>query len=152
MKALSIGAAAKQAGCSVPTVRYYEDIGLLPPARRTAAGQRSYGEADLRRLGFIRRCRELGFAVDQVRSFIELLDQPQRPCGEARDIAAAQLRAVRLKRAELAALEASLAAFVQGCDSGCAGGAAVDCSLLDDLARPSGPAPRCCPAVTAPPP
>ncbi|RZJ09911.1 MAG: MerR family transcriptional regulator, partial [Rubrivivax sp.] len=66
MNALSIGTVAKQAGCSVPTIRYYEDIGLLPPAARTAAGQRSYGKADLQRLGFIRRCRELGFPVDQV--------------------------------------------------------------------------------------
>lgn len=144
MKALSIGSVAKQAGCSVPTIRYYEDIGLLPPAARTAAGQRSYGEPDIERLGFIRRCRDLGFPVDQVRELIALVDQPRRPCDEARDIAAKQLDEVRRKLTELAALEASLAAFVQGCNSTCAGGAAMDCTILEDLSRPTRPSPRCC--------
>ena len=58
---ISIGVVAKQTGCTVPTIRYYEEIGLLPQAARTESGQRNYGEATLRRLTFIRRCRDFGF-------------------------------------------------------------------------------------------
>ena len=145
---LSIGAAARRARCSVPTVRYYEGIGLMPLAVRSEAGQRSYGEADLRRLSFIRRCRDFGFTVEQVRELVGLVDQPARPCAEVRDIAAVHLAAVRRKRQELAALEVSLAAFVSDCDTACAGGAAVDCSILEELAehspRTAGAASRCC--------
>lgn len=142
MNPLPIGAAARRTGCSVPTLRYYEDIGLVPPATRTAAGQRSYGEAELQRLGFIRRCRDFGFSIDQVRELLRLADQPDRPCVEARDIAAGQLADVRRRLLELHALESGLADFVRRCDSSCAGGAAQGCHILEDLAAPA--APRCC--------
>lgn len=148
--ALSIGAVARQAGCSVPTIRYYEEIGLLAPAARTDAGQRSYGDAALRRLTFIRRCRDFGFSIDQVRELVGLVDEPDRPCVEVRDIAAAHLGEVRRKLQELQALEASLDAFVCSCNTACSGGAAVDCTILEDLARSSeagrtvSPRPACC--------
>lgn len=134
---LSIGAVAKRTGCTVPTIRYYEDIGLLPPAARTDAGQRHYGEATLRRLTFIRRCRDFGFSIEQVRELVGLVDQPDRPCMEVRDIAAIHLTEVRRKLDELRALEAGLKAFVCSCDTACAGGAAIDCSILEDLALPA---------------
>lgn len=130
---LSIGAVANQAGCTVPTIRYYEEIGLLPPAKRTDAGQRNYGEATLRRLIFIRRCRDFGFSIEQVRELVGLVDAPDRPCVEVRDIAATHLAEVRRKLDELRALENSLNAFVCSCDTACAGGATVDCSILEDL-------------------
>jgi DNA-binding transcriptional MerR regulator len=133
----SIGALAKSAGCTVPTIRYYEEIGLLPAAARTDAGQRSYGSSALRRLTFIRRCRDFGFSIDQVRELVGLVDQPDRPCIEVRDIAKSHLTEVRRKLEELKALENSLSAFVCGCDTACAGGAAVDCTILEDLALPS---------------
>lgn len=133
----SIGILAKLAGCTVPTIRYYEEVGLLPEAARTEAGQRSYGESALRRLTFIRRCRDFGFSIDQVRELVGLVDQPDRPCLEVRDIAARHLTEVRRKLAELKALENSLNAFVCSCDTACAGGAAVDCTILEDLALPS---------------
>ena len=145
----SIGAVARQAGLTVPTVRYYEEVGLLPPAPRTGSGQRHYDAAAVRRLRFVRRCRDFGFSIDAVRDLIGLVDQPQRPCTEVRDIAAVHLAEVRRKLAELQALERGLAGFVAGCDSACAGGAAVDCTILEDLAppadRPGGaPARGCC--------
>ncbi len=133
----SIGALAKRAGCSVPTVRYYEEIGLLPAAPRTEAGQRNYSEPTLRRLTFIRRCRDFGFSIDQVRELVSLVDQPGRPCVEVRDIAAGHLNAIRRKLGELKALENSLSAFVCSCDTACPGGATVDCTILEDLASPS---------------
>lgn len=146
---LSIGLVARRTGATVPTVRYYEDIGLLPPAARTEAGQRSYDEHTVRRLVFIRRCRDFGFSIEQVRELVGLVDEPNRPCAEVRDIAVAHLAQVRHKLEELRALEASLSAFVCSCDSACSGGPAVDCTILEDLALPAGqarvvPASGCC--------
>lgn len=137
---LSIGLVARQAGCTVPTIRYYEEIGLLPAAGRTEAGQRQYDEKTIRRLTFIRRCRDFGFSIDQVRELVGLVDQPDRPCAEVRDIAALHLTQVRGKLEELKALEASLSAFVCSCESACMGGAAIDCTILEDLALPAGEA------------
>lgn len=133
---LSIGTIARQTGCTVPTIRYYEEIGLLPAAPRTEGGQRHYGKSALRRLVFIRRCRDFGFSIDQVRDMVSLVDQPARPCVEVRDIAAVHLEEVRKKLAEFQALESSLANFVESCNTACAGGAAVDCTILEDLAMP----------------
>ncbi|HET7795979.1 MAG TPA: helix-turn-helix domain-containing protein [Rhizobacter sp.] len=137
---LSIGLVARQTGCTVPTIRYYEEIGLLPPASRTEAGQRHYDEGTIRRLAFIRRCRDFGFSIEQVRELVGLVDQPDRPCAEVRDIAASHLVQVRSKLDELRALEAGLSAFVCSCDSACAGGPAVDCTILEGLALPDDPA------------
>lgn len=134
---LSIGLVARRTGATVPTVRYYEEIGLLPPASRTESGQRSYDETTLRRLVFIRRCREFGFSIEQVRELVGLVDQPDRPCVEVRDIAASHLQQVRQKLVELRALEASLNTIVCSCETECAGGAAVDCTILEDLAVPA---------------
>lgn len=135
-QSLSIGTLARQTGSTVPTIRYYEEIGLLPAAPRTEGGQRHYGEAAVRRLGFIRRCRDFGFSIEQVRELAGLVDQPERPCVEVRDIAATHLKAVRQKLLELHALETSLAGFVGSCNAACAGGAAVDCTILEDLTLP----------------
>lgn len=129
---LTIGEVAREAGCSVPTVRYYEEIGLLPSASRRSGGHRVYGLAELKRLTFVRRCRDFGFSVKQVR---ELLDVARAgtPCSEARDIAALHLRSVQSKLGELRALEASLASFVATCSTTCASGTVEDCTLFEDL-------------------
>jgi len=147
---LSIGLVARRTGATVPTVRYYEEIGLLPAAKRTDAGQRSYDEATVRRLVFIRRCRDFGFSIEQVRELVGLVDEPERPCVEVRDIAASHLEQVRRKLRELKELEASLNAFVCSCETACAGGTSVDCTILEDLAVPADKAQvvqrsSCCP-------
>jgi DNA-binding transcriptional MerR regulator len=134
---LSIGLVARQTGSTVPTIRYYEEIGLLPPANRTESGQRHYNEATVRRLTFIRRCRDFGFSIEQVRELVGLVDQRDRPCIEVRDIAATHLAQLRTKLDELKALEASLSAFVCSCETACAGGTSVDCTILEDLALPA---------------
>jgi DNA-binding transcriptional MerR regulator len=133
----SIGAASKQTGCSVPTIRYYEEIGLLPAAPRTEGNQRHYDDAAIRRLTFIRRCRDFGFTMAQVQELVGLVDEPDRNCVEVRDIAQVHLESVQRKLIELQALEASLSAFVESCNSACAGGPAVDCTILEDLAAPA---------------
>jgi DNA-binding transcriptional MerR regulator len=135
----SIGAAAKQTGCSVSTIRYYEEVGLLPVAPRTEGNQRHYDAAAVRRLTFIRRCRDFGFTIEQVRELVGLVDQPSRNCVEVRDIASVHLMEVQARLAELKALEASLSQFVVSCNAACAGGPAIDCTILENLAMPGGP-------------
>lgn len=135
MANLKIGALAERTGTNAPTIRYYEEIGLLRSADRQAGGQRVYGDADVKRLTFIRRCREFGFSIEQVRSLVALVQDPKSSCMHARDLAQDHLTAVRTKLAELKALERSIAAFVANCDTSCAGGPGPDCVILDDLSK-----------------
>lgn len=133
---LRIGGLAKRTRTNAPTIRYYEEIGLLPPADRRQGGQRCFGEDDVKRLTFIRRCREFGFPIEQVRTLVTLMTDDTRSCTEARDLAQQHLDAVRAKLVELKALERSIAGFVQTCDASCAGGPGPDCTILEDLAAP----------------
>jgi DNA-binding transcriptional MerR regulator len=149
LMALKIGALAQRTGTSPPTIRYYEEIGLLPPAPRREGGQRTYGDEDVSRLTFVRRCRDFGFGIDQVRTLAGLMGDRDRSCTEARDIGQQHLDQVRAKLIELKALERSLATFVASCDTSCVGGPGPDCVILEDLARsstfvvsPSAPRPR----------
>jgi DNA-binding transcriptional MerR regulator len=133
---LKIGELARATGTNAPTIRYYEDIGLLPRPGR-ADSQRRYGQDDVRRLTFIRRCREFGFPIDQVRSLESLMQDGDRSCTEARDLAETHLAAVRSKLLELGALEHSIAGFIEKADASCAGGSAADCPVLEELAEPA---------------
>ena len=135
MSDIRIGALANQTGTNAPTIRYYEEIGLLRSAGRQAGNQRVYSDADVKSLTFIRRCREFGFSIDQVRSLVALMQDPASSCVDARDLAQEHLVAVRKKLAELKALERSIAGFVSGCEASCAGGAGPDCVIFDDLSK-----------------
>lgn len=137
VRVLTIGALAKAAGVTTPTIRYYEEIGLLPAAGRTAAGQRVYDGSDVERLTFIRRCRDFGFSIEQVRALVGLSISTDKDCAPVRDIAQGHLEQVRTKLEELKALEHSLEAFVVQCDTVCAGGAGRDCVIFKDLATPT---------------
>ena len=130
---LKIGELADRTGTTTPTIRYYESIDLLPAAERQRGGQRRYSEADVRRLRFIRRCRDFGFSVDQVRTLVTLVDDPTRDCVEARDLAHAHLVTVRDKIAELRALERDLTEFAEQCDTLCTGGPGTSCVPLTQL-------------------
>ena len=131
---VTIGMLAAETGCSVPTIRYYEEIGLLPRASRRAGGHRVYRDADLQRLAFIRRCRDFGFSIEQVRELVTLQGSPQRDCAEARDLTQLHLKTVRGKLKQLHALERDLKALVTDCDAQCIGGPASTCVILEDLA------------------
>lgn len=137
MRELKIGELAELTGTSVPTIRYYEQIGLLPQAPRQAGGQRVYSRDVVERLTFIRRCREFDFSIEQVRALVGIVHDPKSSCMDARDMAAEHLTAVQAKMRELKALERSLMAFVNSCDTSCAGGPGPECVILDDLAKPS---------------
>lgn len=119
---------AERTGTTVPTIRYYEQIGLLRPAARSG-GQRTYDNEDVRRLAFVRRCREFDFSIEEVRALLALM-QDRKSCTEARNLAEGRLAGLRRKLAELTALESTIASLVTECDASCAGGPASDCVIL----------------------
>lgn len=135
--ALKIGALAELTGTNAPTIRYYEGIGLLPRPDRREGGQRTYGDDDVKRLTFIRRCRDFGFPIEQIRDLVALMRDADRSCTQARDLAQQHLVAVRAKLIELGALERSIASFVENCDAACLGGPGPDCVILESLAAPT---------------
>lgn len=125
----SIGDLGRHTGTKAQTIRYYEQIGVMPEPLRTEGGQRRYGQAHLDRLAFIRHSRELGFSLEQIRSLLELSDRPDRTCAEADRIAQANLRAVRRRIQSLRALEAELERMLAECD----GGRVCDCRVIKVL-------------------
>jgi MerR family copper efflux transcriptional regulator len=133
VRVLAIGQLARAAGVTTPTIRYYEEIGLLPPARRSASGQRSYDSGDIERLTFIRRCRDFGFSIDEVRDLAGLSISAEQDCTAVRDMARARLNEVRARLAELRALETSLNVFAERCDTACAGGPGRDCAVFETI-------------------
>lgn len=133
---LSIGELSKRTGVNIETIRYYERIELLPAPPRTPGGRRSYAEGHARVLTFIRRGRELGFPIDDIRTLLALADPQETPCAEVEKVARAHLENVRLKIADLTKLEQALSdAVVQ-----CPGADAPSCPVLEVLGanRPIG--------------
>lgn len=130
---LSIGQLAKASDVKVPTIRFYEEIGLLPEPRRAANDRRVYDADAVRRLAFIRHARQLGFSVEAIRNLLDLSDNPERPCGEANALASRQLHDVETKIAQLETLRSELRRMVTAtCD-----GRAADCRVIEALAGPS---------------
>ncbi|WP_376703684.1 helix-turn-helix domain-containing protein [Mesorhizobium sp. ISC25] len=115
---VTIGEAARRSGVKVPTIRYYEQIDLLPAPARTEANRRHYEAADLRRLAFIRHARELGFDIEAIRTLLTLQDNPHQPCGTADAIAQARLAEVVQRIRSLTALKIELELTVEGCRQG----------------------------------
>ncbi|TAJ68750.1 MAG: MerR family transcriptional regulator [Phenylobacterium sp.] len=125
----SIGNLAKATGVKVPTIRFYEQIGLLPAPQRTLSDRRVYGEAAVGRLAFIKHARQLGFPVEAIRDLLRLSDSPEQPCETANALAAEQLSAVRAKIAQLQVLERELQQMV---DAACIGEVA-NCRVIEAL-------------------
>lgn len=128
---MKIGVLARLAGTTAPTIRYYEEIGLLRRADRRNGSQRRYGDDDVRRVTFIRRCRDFDFSIDHVRELLTLFDDPARDCANVRSIGQAQLDSIRIKLVELRKLEAMLLEFVNRCATSCVG---VNCVPLATFA------------------
>lgn len=127
---LSIGELARRAEVKVPTIRYYETIGLMPETARTEGKQRRYGKAAVARLAFIRHARELGFDVEAIRALLSLQDDPDQPCARADEIARARLVEVDRRIVRLTALRAELQNMVDECASGRVG----ECRVIETLA------------------
>ena len=115
---LGIGKVSRGSGVKIPTIRYYEQIGLLPAPPRTAGGRRTYDESDIKRLSFIRHARELGFDIDQIQTLLALQDHPDQTCHDADSIANARLAEVVGKIASLTALQDELKRVIDGCSHG----------------------------------
>jgi DNA-binding transcriptional MerR regulator len=130
MANLPIGPIAKQTGVKVPTIRFYESIGLLPAPPRSEGNRRLYDESAVRRLRFIRHARELGFEVEAIRQLLTLADDPGRPCHEADAIARSHLAAIDGRLARLAALRAEVQCMVDQCSSG----TISECRVIESLA------------------
>jgi DNA-binding transcriptional MerR regulator len=126
-----IGVAATRSGVKVPTIRYYEQIGLLPKPPRTKSNRRSYETADLRRLAFIRHARELGFGIDAIRALLTLRDNPDQSCGAADRIARARLDEVERRIDALVVLKAELQRMITACSRG----RVAECRVIEVLAN-----------------
>jgi Cu(I)-responsive transcriptional regulator len=129
-KPLTIGDLARETGVKVVTVRYYERIGLLPaPVRRGSGAYRSYDSADLGRLSFIRRARDLGFTLDQIRLLLELAEQRDRDCADVDALAREHLADVERKIAALSALRRELRDLIESCRRG----TVEECRIIEAL-------------------
>lgn len=115
MRAMTIGKLAAAAGANLETVRYYERIGLMPEPGRAANGYRRYGGEHLSRLKFVRRARELGFSIEEIRTLLDLAAPSNRACAEVRDLTLAHLADVQAKIADLRRLEDVLRTTVAEC-------------------------------------
>ena len=127
---MAIGRLAEASGCKVPTIRYYERIGLMPEPARTTGNQRVYEQRHLDRLVFIRHARDLGFTLDAIRELLRLSAHPEEPCDGADEIARRHLESVRDRIARLRSLETELERMV----AHCAGGPVAQCRVIETLA------------------
>ena len=125
----SIGRLARQTGCKIQTIRYYEEIGLMPAPDRTSGNQRRYASRDLERLSFIRHSRQLGFSLDTIRQLLSLVDTPNQSCERADRIARGQLREIQSRIERLRALEVELLRMAEQCQ----GGQVADCRVIEVL-------------------
>lgn len=126
---LTIGDLAREAATKVQTIRYYEEIGLLPPAPRTAGNQRRYDDKALQRLAFIRHARELGFPLDAIREMLGMADQPGASCERVDAIARRQLTAVDRRIGQLMALRGELSRMIEACQAG----PIAECRIIETL-------------------
>ena len=127
----SIGQLAKQAKCKVETVHYYEKSGIMPEPPRTEGGHRVYALTHVKRLNFIRRCRELGFSIEQIKELLKLIDEPGHYCGEVKAMAMLQSRDIQQKIDDLQRLQVGLNEMVRHCKG--ADYSIEDCPIVEAL-------------------
>ncbi len=125
----TVGQLSKRTGCNIETIRYYERIGLLPPPPRSEGGYRLYGAAHLKRLVFIRRSRQLGFALQDVRGLLNLVDGGEYTCDEVKAMTLSHLKDVREKIQDLKGMERVLRDMAAQCE----GGGVPECPIIEAL-------------------
>lgn len=126
----NIGEASGQTQVSAKMIRHYERIGLIPPAARTFANYRLYSDADLHRLRFIRRARNMGFSIKQIETLLGLWSDPGRSSAEVRQLARTHIAELDARIREMQAMQRSLEALAHDCH----GDERPECPILDDLA------------------
>ena len=135
MADVGIGRLAELTGVKVPTIRFYEQNGLVASPRRSAGGQRRYDESAVHRLHFIRHARDLGFSVEDIRQLLTLSEHPTQPCDAAEEIAHHHLRQVEGKIARLRRIRTELKRMIEACG----GGSTADCRILEAIAHEPSP-------------
>lgn len=130
---MNIGEAAKASGVSAKMIRYYESIGLIGTATRTASGYRTYGETDVHRLRFIRRARDLGFSMEKIETLLGLWGNKDRSSANVKALAQAHVEELRQQIGELQAVLSTLEHLVEHCH----GDDRPECPILDDLSHGS---------------
>lgn len=135
---MRIGELSVASGCHVETIRYYERVGLVPAPTRSDSGYRAYSAADVQRLRFVVRARELGFGLDEIRDLLALSEDPALSCAEVDHLAQVHLSEIRQRVRELSRMARELAQTI----AGCRGGRRAQCAILDALARPAAGAPQ----------
>lgn len=128
-RALPIGELSRETGVNIETIRYYERIGVMPRPVRTEGGHRTYDIIQLKRLAFIRRSRELGFSLAEIRALLDLVDAGTYTCSEVHDLTTEHLTNVKQKIADLRRMEQVLKQMVAECGRG----DVPDCPILDSL-------------------
>lgn len=136
MEAMNIGQAARASGVSAKMIRHYEEVGLVPAPKRTAAGYRQYAGTEIHTLRFIRQARDLGFSIHEIGELLSLWRNRQRPSRLVKALAVAQIPALDQKAHELLAMKATLQHLVRCCH----GDERPDCPILDVLASNAPPA------------
>ncbi len=126
---LTIGDLGRQTGCKVQTIRYYEEIGLMPKPARTSGNQRRYNPGHAERLAFIRHGRELGFSLDAIRELLDISDVPERSCDTVDRIARDQLEQVDRRIRSLKAMKGELERMILQCR----GDKIADCRIIEVL-------------------
>ena len=124
-----IGVLSARTGVNIETIRYYERIGVMPEPPRSEGGQRVYDTGHLERLAFIRRSRELGFSLDEIRALLSLVDGGDYTCGEVHDMTLTHIADIRRKIADLRRMERVLNDMAAKCD----GGDVPECPILEAL-------------------
>jgi Cu(I)-responsive transcriptional regulator len=130
---MNIGEAAKATGVSAKMIRYYEDTGLIRAPHRTTSGYRTYGESDLAVLRFIRRARDLGFAVKEIATLLALWQDRDRASGDVKALALAHVADLRRRMEEMQAMADTLTHLAATCH----GDDRPDCPILDGLSGES---------------
>ena len=128
-KLLTRGLLAARTGCNIETIRYYGRVGLLPPPPRSAGGHRLYGHDLVRRLNFVRRSRDLGFSIEEIRELLRLVDGGSYTCAQVERLARDHAREIRCKIADLRRLQRVFETMA----AQCTGGAVPDCPIIDAL-------------------
>ncbi len=126
---LTIGKAAELTGCNIETIRFYEKQALLPPAERSPGGHRLYSAQQVARLGFIRRSRELGFSMDEIRQLLSLVDGNAVSCEQVKSVADGHLADIRARIEDLRKMERSLKQL----SARCSGADIPECPIIEAL-------------------
>ena len=131
---MNIGEVSSRSGVSQRMIRHYEKVGLVPRAARRASGYRDYGDDDVHRLRFVRRARDLGFGIEEIRRLLALWEDRERSSAEVKALALTRAGELRRKVQEMASMRRALEALARSCS----GNERPDCPILDDLAAADG--------------